>query len=97
MASDINKMTRLLKLVSMLRRNSFPNHATLEKELRALDATGQFKISQKTIQRDVLYLQAEYNAPIEFDYRNNGEDADWGNSRDSIERAVWFLTSREPK
>lgn len=72
MASDINKMTRLLKLVSMLRRNSFPNHATLEKELRALDATGQFKISQKTIQRDVLYLQAEYNAPIEFDYRNNG-------------------------
>ena len=32
-----------------------------------------------------------------FDYRNNGEDADWGNSRDAIERAVAFLTSREPK
>lgn len=32
-----------------------------------------------------------------FDYRNNGDDADWGNSRDSIERAVTFLTSREPK
>lgn len=32
-----------------------------------------------------------------FDYRNSGEDADWGNSRDSIERAVWWLTSREPK
>ena len=32
-----------------------------------------------------------------FDYRNSGEDADWGNSRDSIERAVTFLTSREPK
>ncbi len=31
-----------------------------------------------------------------FDYRNNGADADWGNSRDSIERAVAFLTSREP-
>ena len=80
MASDINKMTRLLKLVSMLRKNSFPNHTTLEKELRALDATGQFKISQKTIQRDVLYLQAEYNAPIDFDYHNNGyylKDPDW--------------------
>ncbi len=80
MASDINKMTRLLKLVSMLRKNSFPNHTTLEKELRALDATGQFKISQKTIQRDVLYLQSEYNAPIEFDYHNNGyylKDPDW--------------------
>lgn len=32
-----------------------------------------------------------------FDYRNTGEDADWGNSKDSIERAVWWLTSREPK
>ena len=31
-----------------------------------------------------------------FDYRNNGEDADWGNSKDSIERAVWFLTTRNP-
>ncbi|MBO5928479.1 MAG: hypothetical protein J6Q42_00480 [Clostridia bacterium] len=31
-----------------------------------------------------------------FDYRNSGEDADWGNSRDAVERAVWFLTSRQP-
>ncbi len=30
-----------------------------------------------------------------FDYRNSGADADWGNSRDSIERAVYFLTSRD--
>lgn len=29
-----------------------------------------------------------------FDYRNSGADADWGNSRDSIERAIRFLTSR---
>lgn len=29
-----------------------------------------------------------------FDYRNNGEDADWGNSRDSLERACRFLTTR---
>ncbi|HIW74293.1 MAG TPA: hypothetical protein H9684_08205 [Firmicutes bacterium] len=31
-----------------------------------------------------------------FDYRNAGEDADWGNSKDSIERAVWWLTTRDP-
>ena len=31
-----------------------------------------------------------------FDYRNTGEEADWGNSKDSIERAVWWLTTREP-
>lgn len=30
-----------------------------------------------------------------FDYRSSGEDADWGNSKDAIERAVQFLTSRE--
>lgn len=29
-----------------------------------------------------------------FDYRFGGQDADWGNSKDSIERAVWFTTSR---
>lgn len=31
-----------------------------------------------------------------YDYRSSGKDADWGNSRDSIERAVGFLTSRLP-
>ena len=31
-----------------------------------------------------------------FDYRNHGEEADWGNSRDSIERAITYLTAREP-
>lgn len=29
-----------------------------------------------------------------YDYRNTGKDADWGNSKDSIERSVKFLTSR---
>lgn len=31
-----------------------------------------------------------------FDYRNSGPDADWGNSRDAIERTVTFLTGRDP-
>ena len=30
-----------------------------------------------------------------FDYRN--KDGDWGNSKDAIERAIWFLTSRKPE
>ncbi|MCR5807819.1 MAG: DUF6062 family protein [Oscillospiraceae bacterium] len=30
-----------------------------------------------------------------YDYRNTGKDADWGNSKDSIERSIKFLTSRE--
>lgn len=30
-----------------------------------------------------------------YDYRNSGKNADWGNARDSIERAILFLTSKE--
>lgn len=30
-----------------------------------------------------------------FDYRFGGKDAEWGNSKDSIERAIWFLTGRK--
>lgn len=30
-----------------------------------------------------------------YDYHNAGKDADWGNSKDSIERAIEFLTSRK--
>ncbi len=29
-----------------------------------------------------------------YDYRNSGENADWGNSRDAVERAVGYLTGR---
>ena len=32
-----------------------------------------------------------------FDYRNADGDADWGNSRDAVERAVGFLTARTPE
>lgn len=32
-----------------------------------------------------------------YDYRNTGKDADWGNSKDSIERTVKFLTGRDPE
>lgn len=31
-----------------------------------------------------------------FDYRSSSEGADWGNSRDSLERAVQYLTTRLP-
>lgn len=44
------------------------------------------------------YLDTLYNDVSHFcsmyDYRNTGKDADWGNSKDSIERAILFLTSR---
>lgn len=40
----------------------------------------------KTLSGDVKHYTKMY------DYQNSGEDADWGNSRDSIERAIAFLS-----
>lgn len=43
----------------------------------------------KELQGDVTHFCRMY------DYRSRGQD--WGNSRDSIERAIWYLTSRKPE
>lgn len=43
---------------------------------------------------EVLYTDVSKYCSM-YDYRNAGKDADWGNSRDSIERAITFLTSRK--
>ncbi len=31
-----------------------------------------------------------------YDYRNAGNNEDWGNAKDAIERSVWYLTTRQP-
>ena len=58
---------------------------------------------QKRFIDDCTALTAKYLKTLEedishyckmYDYRNTGKDADWGNSKDSIERAVKFLTTR---
>ena len=80
MAGDIPKMTRLMKLVAMLRKNSYPNHRKLERALKLLDTTCMYSISQKTIQRDVQYLRDIYGAPIAFDNGKRGyylTDQNW--------------------
>ena len=47
-------------------------------------------------ERLVLRNVAAKDADTMYDYRNNTADADWGNSKDSIERSVWYLTTRKP-
>lgn len=42
----------------------------------------------------VLYKDVSHYCSM-YDYRNTGKDADWGNSKDSIERAIKFLVSRD--
>ena len=72
MASDITKMTRLVKIVSLLRQNVYPNHKTVQKALCALDIAGAYNVSQKTIQRDIQHLRDMYAAPIAFDNGKRG-------------------------
>lgn len=40
----------------------------------------------KTLHGDIKHFCSMY------DYRNSGKDADWGNSKDSVERTISFLT-----
>lgn len=56
---------------------------------RFLDACSE--LSGKYIQ--TLYDDVSHYCSM-YDYRNTGADADWGNSKDSIERSISFLTSR---
>lgn len=61
-----------MKLVAMLRDNRYPNHRTLQRALKLLDSTCTFSISQKTIQRDVMFLWRVYHAPIGYDNGKRG-------------------------
>lgn len=60
---------------------------------------GKFKSAAKELTlRSIESLHGDVKHFCDmFDYRNNGENADWGNSRDSLERAVLFLTSYDPE
>lgn len=64
------------------------------------------KKSFSDFHKDALKLTTDHLAELRgdvshfckmFDYRNSGEDADWGNSKDAVERAVEYLTTRRPK
>lgn len=80
MSDHITKMVRLLKLVALLRKNSYPNHQTLQRVLKRLDKSGEYSLSQKTVQRDVQYLIEVYQTPIAFDNGKRGyylTDQNW--------------------
>jgi hypothetical protein len=59
-------------LLRLLKENRYPNHTIMINEMKKLDAAGTFKISRKTIQRDVAYLKEELRAPIDYDPVNRG-------------------------
>lgn len=61
-------------------------------------AVGDFSKAASTLSKQYLETLREDVSHFckMFDYRNSGAGADWGNSRDAVERAVWYLTGREP-
>jgi len=72
----VNKkqLLRLVKLVAELKENRYPNCQSFADELRKSDIIDNANVSctAKTIQRDIRALKDDFNAPIEFDSKNNG-------------------------
>ena len=68
-----------------------------EKEMNKKSAPDFQKASAALCRKQLESLQADVSHFCKmFDYRNSSDpNADWGNSRDSIERAVQFLSGRE--
>ncbi len=68
------QLLRLIKLVSELKENRFPNCVSFAERLRRADTEDNIPVScgVKTIRRDIKLLKEQFNAPIYFDYERNG-------------------------
>ncbi|HCE42870.1 MAG TPA: hypothetical protein DET40_04930 [Lentisphaeria bacterium] len=72
----INKkqLQRLVKFVAMLKENRYPNCYSFVEELRKDDLYGNKNVvcTTKTVQRDILTLKNDFDAPIEYDPEQKG-------------------------
>ena len=72
----VNKkqLLRLIKLVSELKQNRYPNCQSFADKLLKSDIFENANVActAKTIQRDIKTLKDDFGAPIEFDCQNNG-------------------------
>ncbi len=69
-----------------------------EKEIGKKNVTDFQKASASLCRKELEALRGDVSHFCKmFDYRNSSdENADWGNSRDSIERSIEWLCGREP-
>jgi len=65
-------ISRLKKLLAMLKENRYPNFPRFLAEMKRMDIAGAYSLSARTLQRDIAFLKSEYNAPIEYDYTQKG-------------------------
>ena len=56
----------------MLKENRFPNYPRFLAEMKKLDWAGAYKLSARTLLRDIDFLRAEYRAPIRYDHTQKG-------------------------
>ncbi len=74
MPSNKKQLQRLVKFVAMLKENRYPNCQSFVKELRKDDLYKNRNVicTTKTIQRDILTLKNDFDAPIGYDYEQKG-------------------------
>ena len=80
MAITKYNIERLKRLLAMLKENRYPNYPKFLAEMKRRDIAGAYKLSARTLQRDVAFLKAEYGAPIAYDHERRGyylTDPDW--------------------
>ena len=70
MPENKNQRERLRILYQMLYRNEITNHSTFMAKLQSLGNVNIDKVNPRTIARDIKLLQTEYNAPIEYNYKD---------------------------
>lgn len=68
------QLQRLIRLVSMLKENRYPNCSTFAAAMRKADLDENLNVSctPKTIFRDIQTLKNDFDAPIKFDKVRNG-------------------------
>lgn len=86
----------LRELFAQQEKLCYPHYKLLMERREGLDRKYQKQFCEKAeelVRRelDTLYQDVSHFCNM-FDYRNSGLKADWGSSRDSIERAIGFLT-----
>ncbi len=74
MPTNKKQLQRLVKFVAMLKENRYPNCQSFVKELRKDELYRDKNVvcTTKTIQRDILTLKNDFDAPIDYDYENRG-------------------------
>lgn len=72
MARSKYNIQRIKHLLAMLRENRYPNYPRFLAEMKKLDIAGTYKLSARTLQRDIEFLISEYRAPIRYDYGQKG-------------------------